>query len=350
MPNKFVTLDTGFPTFSNNASTSEKVDGIMSYLYQLQESLRYMLRHLGSDNFDEEGLLSITEPISISLREDFNSTQIDIDASGLSAVLEGLETTLSAYVKADTFSVAIESLDGDISKLTQTVGGFETRVEDNEKNYSKLTQTVNGLESTVGGYDGKISKLTQTVNGFETRVSNNTGDISKLTQTVDSFEIGVSSSGGSTTLKLTADGTTLSTKTLDITVKAAKISGKLTADQIEVEDLAAGTIKGEAIYIMHDDTIEIGQIVTEPTTTGDGLAINTDWGGIRVQSNYGNVFLKSWKSLADAGDPTPQLMLGTDGGPYVCALAGGALVLDSNSFGDGLPQHPVYGQVYFLRK
>ena len=349
MPNKFVTLDTGFPTFGNNASTSEKVDGIMSYLYQLQESLRYMLRHLGSDNFDEAGLLSITEPISISLREDFNSTQIDIDASGLSAVLEGLETTLSAYVKADTFNVAIESLDGDITTLTQTVNGFETRVGDNEKNYSTLKQTVDR---------------------FETRVGDNEKNYSTLKQTVDSFEIGISSTNGSTTLKLTADGTTLSTKTLDITVKAAKISGKLTADQIEaedlevkaanitgkltadqieVEDLAAGTIKGEAIHIMHDDTIEIGQIVTEPTTTGEGLAINTDWGGIRVQSNYGNVFLKSWKSLADGGEPTPQLMLGTDGGPYVCALAGGALVLDSNSFGNSLPSRPVYGQVYFLR-
>ncbi|MBO5671061.1 MAG: hypothetical protein J6S41_05885 [Clostridia bacterium] len=348
MPNKFVTLDTGFPTFSNNASTSEKVDGIMSYLYQLQESLRYMLRHLGSDNFDEAGLLSITEPISISLREDFNSAQIDIDASGLSAVLEGLETTLSAYVKADTFNVVIESLDGDITELTQTVDRFETRVGDNEKNYSTLKQTVDS---------------------FETRVGDNEKNYSTLKQTVDSFEIGVSSNNGSTTLKLTADGVELSSKKLDLTVKAVNISGELTADQIKsgtitgdkiaantitadklkVDEIVAGRIRGEAIHIMHDDTIEIGQIVTEPTTTGDGLAINTDWGGIRMQSNYGNVFLKSWKALADAGDPTPQLMLGTDGGPYVCALAGGALVLDSNSFGNSLPYNPVYGQVYFLR-
>ena len=391
MPDKFVVLDTGLPTWSGSETLTEKVDALYSHQFQLVESLRYMLRHLDISNFNEDGLKSITDPIAISLREDFNQTEISIDPSGIEAVISGLESTLSMYVKSDLFETTIETLDGDITQLRLDMDGIETRVEDSEKNYSSLKQTVdsfstrianaegdasealqtansfstrittaegnsstalqtaNGLKTTVTSQGNRISTLEQTSTSLTSRISNAEGDITSLEQTVDSFTLSVSSSNGSTTFKLMADGAALSTKTLDLTVEAANISGKLTADQIETGALTAGTIQGEEIYILHDDGTEIGQIVTEPTTTGDGLAINTDWGGIRVQSNYGNVFLKSWKALADSGDATPQLMLGADGGPYVCAFSGGALVLDSLSFGSYLPDNPVYGQVYFLR-
>lgn len=391
MPDKFVVLDTGLPSWSGSETLTEKVDALYSHQFQLVESLRYMLRHLDINNFGEDGLKSITDPIAISLREDFNQTEISIDPSGIEAVVAGLESTLSLYVKSDVFETTIETLDGDFAQLRLDMDGIETRVEDSEKNYSSLKQTVdsfstrianaegdasealqtansfstrittaegnsstalqtaNGLKTTVTSQGNRISTLEQTSTSLTSRISNAEGDITSLEQTVDSFTLSVSSSNGSTTFKLMADGAALSTKTLDLTVEAANISGKLTADQIETNALTAGTIQGEEIYILHDDGTEIGQIVTEPTTTGDGLAINTDWGGIRVQSNYGNVFLKSWKSLADSGDATPQLMLGADGGPYVCAFSGGALVLDSLSFGSYLPDNPVYGQVYFLR-
>lgn len=391
MPDKFVVLDTGLPSWRGSETLTEKVDALYSHQFQLVESLRYMLRHLDINNFGEDGLKSITDPIAISLREDFNQTEINIDPGGIEAVISGLESTLSMYVKSDVFETTIETLDGDITQLRLDMDGIETRVEDSEKNYSSLKQTVdsfstrianaegdasealqtansfstrittaegnsstalqtaNGLKTTVTSQGNRISTLEQTSTSLTSRISNAEGDITSLEQTVDSFTLSVSSSNGSTTFKLMADGAALSTKTLDLTVEAANISGKLTADQIETNALTAGTIQGEEIYILHDDGTEIGQIVTEPTTTGDGLAINTDWGGIRVQSNYGNVFLKSWKSLADRGDATPQLMLGADGGPYVCAFSGGALVLDSLSFGSYLPDNPVYGQVYFLR-
>lgn len=370
MPDKFVVLDTGLPSWSGSETLTEKVDALYSHQFQLVESLRYMLRHLDISNFGEDGLKSITDPIAISLREDFNQTEINIDPSGIEAVIAGLESTLEMYVKSDVFETTIETLDGDITQLRLDMDGIETRVEDSEKNYSSLEQTANsfetrittaegnsstalqtadGLKTTVTSQGNRISTLEQTSTSLTSRISNAEGNITSLKQTVDSFTLSVSSSNGSTTFKLMADGAELSTKTLDLTVEAANISGKLTADQIEANALTAGTIQGEEIYILHDDGTEIGQIVTEPTTTGDGLAINTDWGGIRVQSNYGNVFLKSWKSLADSGDATPQLLLGVDGGPYVCAFSGGALVLDSLSFGSYLPDNPVYGQVYFLR-
>lgn len=392
MPSQQIMMDIGFPSFTGGESLNEKVDAMYGYQMQLLEWLRYTLRHLSSSNFDSEGIRTLTEPIALSLQSDYNSAEISIDASGIEAVIKGLESTLSGYVKSDVFELAIESIDGDITQLRVDMDGFETRVEGSEKNYSSLKQTVDsfstristaegeasealqtaeGFETRVSDLEGNYSSLKQTVNsfstritnaennasealqtaeGFEARVSNAEGDITSLEQTVDSFSISVSSgSTGSTTFKLTADGATLSTQTVALHVKAANIYGKLTADQIETGALTAGTIQGEEIYILHDDGTEIGQIVTEPTTTGDGLAINTDWGGIRMQSNYGNVFLKSWKALADSGDATPQLMLGADGGPYVCAFSGGALVLDSLSFGDYLPDNPVYGQVYFLR-
>lgn len=390
MPNKFVTLDTGFPTFSNSASTTEKVDGIMSYLYQMQESLRYMFRHLDSENFDEAGLRSITDPIAISLREDFNSTQLDIDASGIEAVIEGLETTLSAYVKSDVFQVTIEGLDDDISSLTQTVEGFELRVENTEGDVSSLTQTVKGLSSTVSGYDGRISKveqtasslsstvsgfdgristveqtasslkttvssqngkissLEQTVNGFDTRVSNAEGDISSLSQTVDSFELSVSSSStGSSTFTLKADGATLSTKTLNMYVKSTNIYGKLTADQIEVDDLAAGLIVGDTVYIEDTDGYTAGYFQTTDTSLGSGLLLEGA-NGLKLTSP-GNVLIRS--HVRSGTVYTPEIILQwtdpNDATSAAITMQGGALILGSEMFGNNIPYNPQYGQVYF---
>ena len=340
MPNKFVTLDTGFPTFGNNASTSEKVDGIMSYLYQLQESLRYMLRHLGSDNFDEEGLLSITEPISISLREDFNSTQIDIDASGLSAVLEGLETTLSAYVKEDTFSVAIESLDGDLSKLTQTVDGFEAVVEQQDEKIAAIELTADGFKATAEDLDTRMSTtLHLTSKGLT--IGSSDGTSTKIS--------GSNITTGSITATQIKSGTITADKIKSGTITGEEIAANtITADKLKVDEIVAGKIRGNTIHIENTAGTTGGTITVDATSTGVGLGLHAQIGGARLDSFGGNVFLESW-----TGNPgtTPYLLLGlTDSGDptsMVCSLGGGALVVDSKSFGNRRPANPVYGQVYF---
>ena len=328
MPNKFVTLDTGFPTFSNNASTSEKVDGIMSYLYQLQESLRYMLRHLGSDNFDEEGLLSITEPISISLREDFNSTQIDIDASGLSAVLEGLETTLSAYVKADTFNVAIESLDGDISKLTQTVGGFEAVVEQQDEKIAAIELTADGFKATAEDLDTRMSTTLHLTSGG-LKIGSSDGTSTKI------------SGSNITTGSITA------TQIKSGTITGDKIAANtITADKLKVDEIVAGKVKGEVIYIEDDTGGGVGAFYTTDTENGNGLALESE-AGLKMRSN-GNVYIRAHKQYAG---PSPEIILQwTDANDPLSSsitLQGGILLLGDKIYGNNLPNPGKTGQIYF---
>ena len=370
MPDKFVVLDTGLPSWSGSETLTEKVDALYSHQYQLLESLRYMMRHLDRSNFDEAGIKSITEPISVSLREDFNSMQLEIDAGGISAVIEGLESTLEMYVKSDEFRTSIESLDGDISTLRQTVNsfstrietaegkastalqtanGFETRVSNNEGNISSLRQTVSGLQSSVSSQNGKISTLTQTVNGFETRVSNNEGNISSLRQSIDSFTMTVSSSSsGTSTFQLKADGAVLSTQNVDMYVKSTNIYGKLTADQIEVGDLSAGKIKGDTVYIQNSSGSTTGYIYTTDTSLGDGLMLQGS-NGMKLTAWDGNVYIRSHQSYS--GNAPSIVLQWQDNDPLrgTIQLVGGAIVLDSMSFGNYLPSNPVYGQVYFLR-
>lgn len=70
---------------------------------------------------------------------------------------------------------------------------------------------------------------------------------SLIKQRLDSIELSVSSANGSTTFKLTADGAELSTKTLNLSVNAVNVTGKLTASQIDATNLkvAAANITGK---------------------------------------------------------------------------------------------------------
>lgn len=66
-------------------------------------------------------------------------------------------------------------------------------------------------------------------------------------QKLGSIELSVSSANGSTTFKLLSDGAELSTKTLNLSVDAVNVTGKLTADQIDATNLKvkAANIEGD---------------------------------------------------------------------------------------------------------
>ena len=53
MPTQFATLDNGFPSFTGRESTEQKVDALYNYVFLLLENLRYILRNLSTENFNE---------------------------------------------------------------------------------------------------------------------------------------------------------------------------------------------------------------------------------------------------------------------------------------------------------
>lgn len=384
MPDKFVVLDAGLPSWSGSETLTEKVDALYSHQFQLVESLRYMLRHLDISNFNEDGLKSITDPIAISLREDFNQTEISIDPSGIEAVIAGLESTLSMYVKSDVFETTMKGLNDKMTSYQQTVEGFNLTVQ----GYAK---DVQGYEGAIDGYEKQVSQYSQTVNGFNLTVKGYQGDVQEYAQAVSQYEqtlgsisLSVSSSKGQKTkFTLTAGETTLSTPELYIWTDAAYISGQLsasqiaagaitadkiaagaittdkiaansiTADKLKVDSLEAGTIRGDTIYMKTTAGTQGGTITVDATSGGSGVGIHGTYGA-RLDSQYGNVFLQSYKYEADyTGEARPQILIGKtllDDGVTkvnVISMSGGGLVLGSDMYGNEEPDYPVVGQVYF---
>ena len=66
MPTQFAALDTGFPTFTGEESTEQKVDALHNYTYMLLEYLRYVLLHEHPD--ESRGVHSGFMPPSIRIR------------------------------------------------------------------------------------------------------------------------------------------------------------------------------------------------------------------------------------------------------------------------------------------
>ena len=65
---------------------------------------------------------------------------------------------------------SIQTVDGNLSTLSQTVSGFNTRIENAEGAVSTLSQTVSGFNTRIENTEGSVSTLSQTVNSFKTRI------------------------------------------------------------------------------------------------------------------------------------------------------------------------------------
>ena len=69
MPGGLFEADTAFPELSAKKTTEEKLRAVQDYLYMLLETLRWTLRHLSADNFDEAGAASLLENVEESSPE-----------------------------------------------------------------------------------------------------------------------------------------------------------------------------------------------------------------------------------------------------------------------------------------
>ena len=61
MPTQFAALDTGFPAFTGRETTEQKVQSLYDYVFLLLENLRYLLRNLSPENFNQEELAEWVE-------------------------------------------------------------------------------------------------------------------------------------------------------------------------------------------------------------------------------------------------------------------------------------------------
>lgn len=100
----------------------------------------------------------------------------------------------------------IQSVEGDLSELTQTVSGFDLRIQNAEGSVAELSLTVGGFDTRISNAEGGVSELSQTVGGFDTRIANAEGAVSELSQTVSGFSSRISDAEGNASEALQTAG------------------------------------------------------------------------------------------------------------------------------------------------
>ena len=274
------------------------------------------------------------------------------------------------YTDTKTGAVAAELKN--YSTITQTAKDITAAVNESKtytdtktgavsaelKNYSTVTQTANSITSAVNESktytDTKTGEITKTLENYSTikqtadsismavnGLINETQANSLISQAMDKIELSVSSANGSTSLKLTSNGVEIDSDTVELSVNALNISGKINADQLNLsgaitwDDLAPETQNEiEAQHTSLPSYIKRTYIdattVKSPTIEGNDVIartafkvtpVGTDGDGDEVEVPCGSMGLAFGETLDENGDPVTT---------YGVALASASTSVDAN--------------------
>ena len=298
---------------------------IKSYLFQIQEMLRYALNDIDEDNLSEElrskiesgGLSSeISQALdAITLRVtglDDAQAELKLTAEGLTSqveaqggrisTLEQTATSITARVEtaegdittleqtATSLTGRIESAEGDITTLTATANGLSTRVESAEGNITSLTQTADSLKTRVESAEGDITTLTATAEGLKTRVTDAEGNITTLTATANGLTTRVESAEGDvTTIKQWADSLTLSVANGDSSSTIRLMAGSTEISSGSIGFTGVVTFSDLSTWQQDKTIINGGNITTgQIHNSGYSTVYDLDNAWIRMGASDGN--------------------------------------------------------------
>ena len=298
---------------------------IKSYLFQIQEMLRYALNDIDEDNLSEElrskiesgGLSSeISQALdAITLRVtglDDAQAELKLTAEGLTSqveaqggrisTLEQTATSITARVEtaegdittleqtATSLTGRIESAEGDINTLTATATGLEGRIESAEGSITTLTATADGLSTRVESAEGNITSLTQTAEGFGTRIETAEGNITTLTATANGLTTRVESAEGDvTTIKQWADSLTLSVANGDSSSTIRLMAGSTEISSGSIGFTGVVTFSDLSTWQQDKTIINGGNITTGQIHNSDYSTVyDLDNAWIRMGASDGN--------------------------------------------------------------
>ena len=183
---------------------------IKSYLFQIQEMLRYALNDIDEDNLSEE-LRSKIESGGLSSEISQALDAITLRVTGLDDAQAELKLT------AEGLTSQVEAQGGRISTLEQTATSITARVETAEGDITTLEQTATSLTGRIESAEGDITTLTATANGLTTRVESAEGDVTTIKQWADSLTLSVANGDSSSTIRLMAGSTEISSGSIGFT-------------------------------------------------------------------------------------------------------------------------------------
>ena len=229
-------------------------------------------------------------------------------------------------------------------------GGYITQ-EFNRKiaeTRSIITKTSEEIMLKVEGLDGKYTEVKTTLDGLTVTDASGTTKINGSSIKTDNLYVAAANITG--TLKANQiqtgsirvgdlkDGSNYATKTYvdnNAGLSASEVNSAIET-YIDETSITAEKLRGRTVELLASSNQAIGSIELAYTTTGYGIAINTTYGGIQLNSG-GKIYLSAYDgafiTLSD-----------------VVSLGGGPLLIGSKMYGPSLPSNPQYGQLFFLKK
>ena len=167
----------------------------------------------------------------------------------LESTIESVDGELSQLTQTVSgFDLRIATAEGAVSELSLTVGGFDTRIADAEGAVSVLSQTVSGFDTRIEDAEGSVSALSQSLTSITTRIETAEGNISTVTQTADKINWLIASGTSSSNFTMTGRAISLVADTIDlsgyVTISALETAGKTT---INGSNITTGTIHADRI-------------------------------------------------------------------------------------------------------
>ena len=179
---------------------------------------------------------------------------------------------------------------------------------------SLITKSAEAINLEIQGVDGRVSALQLTLDGVTitgsdgvTRIKGVMIEANSVTATqIDATNLKVAAANITGTLTASqiqassiyvgdlADGSSYATKTYvqnNAGLSASEVDDAI-ATYIDGTSITAESLRGRTVDLLASATRSIGSIELVYTSTGYGMSINTDYGGVQISSG-GNVFIKS---------------------------------------------------------
>lgn len=271
-----------------------------------------------------------------------------VTVDGFYLPLIALDVTFDPMLAPDISAPDADEIDDEYPYKSPTQRQIERNMA---KARSLITKTSEEIMLKVEGIDGKYTEVKTTLDGLTVTDASGTTKINGSSIKTDNLYVAAANITGTLTagqiqtgsirvgdLK---DGANYATKTYvdnNAGLSASEVDSAIET-YIDETSITAEKLRGRYVQLLASSDRQVGQLGIEYTTTGYGVSIKTDYGGIQLIAG-GNVYLAA---NSDNGGFV------TVSDSYV-SLGGGKLIIGSKMYGTSLPSNPQYGQLFFLKK
>ena len=219
--------------------------------------------------------------------------------------------------------------------------GLSSRIEQTE---ASITMEINRAEGAEQALTTQLSILDGEI---ATKITSGEAQ-SLISSTISSITLSVSSDNNGSYISLTSNGVTISSDTVDLRVRAANVSGELTAATISADRITGGTIIANYLSGLQGKLSLLTESGVEAGYFG-AYSVHNSVVGTRTYTTMAKSD-SFYVGLTDYGGHDDIVMLADNAAIYADLYLGRKLLLSSSSYGYSKPSDSSgrAGQVFFL--